>query len=231
MKGPPEKKIAAPTNQDGGFGKRENIDTAARALQAWRVSGTNDAEEIKRAVARNAADFAAWLFPGGKRNGSKWHVGDVTGAPGKSLAIDLDGEFAGHYRDWSGDERGDSIALVMAARGIDFVSAMRLLRERYGIATPSQSLARCCGRASALHKGQGRARACNGGAKPAGVAQSGTRKPCGLAASFHGSKPRTRRARSRERTRFAVVLRFAGRPCVAHHRPRTPQRASPSSRR
>ena len=101
----------------------------------------NDAEDIKRAVAHNAADFAAWLLPAGRRNGSKWQVGDVTGAPGKSLAIDLDGEFAGHYRDWSGDERGDCIALVMAARGFDFASAARVLRERYGIATPSRSAA------------------------------------------------------------------------------------------
>ena len=105
----------------------------------------NEAEEIKRTVARNAADFAAWLFPAGKRSGSKWHVGDVNGTPGKSLAIDLEGEFAGHYRDWSSDEHGDCIALLMAARGIDFVSATRLLRERYGIATPSQSSATCAG--------------------------------------------------------------------------------------
>lgn len=96
-------------------------------------------EDIKRAVARDPADFAAWLFPNGKRNGSKWHVGDVTGARGKSLAIDLVGEFAGGFRDWSSDEHGDCIALVMAARGLDFVSATRLLRERYGLATPLQA--------------------------------------------------------------------------------------------
>ncbi len=97
----------------------------------------NDTDDIKRAVAHDAAGFAAWLFPAGRRNASKWHVGDVTGAPGKSLAIELDGEFAGSFRDWSGEERGDCIALVMAARGLDFVSATRLLRERYGLATPS----------------------------------------------------------------------------------------------
>ena len=101
----------------------------------------NDTEDIKRAVARDAAGFAAWLFPAGRRNGSKWQVGDVTGAPGKSLAIDLDGEFAGSFRDWSGDERGDCIALAMAVRGLDFPSAKRLLRERDGIATPSASAA------------------------------------------------------------------------------------------
>ena len=95
----------------------------------------NDTEDIKRAVAHDAAGFAAWLFPAGRRNGAKWHVGNVTGAPGKSLAIELDGEFAGSFRDWSGEERGDCIALAMAARGLDFPSAKRLLRERYGIAT------------------------------------------------------------------------------------------------
>ena len=111
----------------------------------------NDTDDIKCAVAGNPVEFAAWLFPASRRKGSKWHVGDVSGAPGESLAINLDGQFAGHYRDWSSDERGDCIALVMAARGLDFVSATRLLRERYGIATPSRALAGC-GEASGLRQ-------------------------------------------------------------------------------
>lgn len=101
----------------------------------------NDTEDIKRAVANDGDGFAAWLFPAGKRVGPRRHVGDVTGEPGQSLAIDLAGKFAGGYRDWATDERGDCIALVMAARGLDFVSATRLLRERYRIATPSRALA------------------------------------------------------------------------------------------
>ena len=112
----------------------------------------NDTEDIKRAVAHDAAGFAAWLFPAGRRNGSKWHVGDVSGAPGKSLAIELAGEFAGSFRDWSGDERGDCIALAMAARGLDFASATRLLRERYGLATPSPSSAGYAGKPAGFAK-------------------------------------------------------------------------------
>lgn len=98
----------------------------------------NETQDLKRAVALDPAGFAAWLFPAGRRIGSRWHVGDVSGAPGESLAIDLNGEFAGHYRDWSSDERGDCIALVMAARNLEFVGAARLLRERYCIPAPSQ---------------------------------------------------------------------------------------------
>lgn len=98
----------------------------------------NAVEDIKRAVAKDAADFAAWLFPAGRRNGQRCKVGDVSGAPGESLEIQLDGEFAGSFHDWATNERGDCIALVMAARGLDFANAVRLLRERYGLATRSQ---------------------------------------------------------------------------------------------
>ncbi|MEO8351710.1 MAG: hypothetical protein ABI680_08260 [Chthoniobacteraceae bacterium] len=114
----------------------------------------NDNEDLKRAVGDRAADFAAWLFPHGKRVGSGWHVGDVSGAPGESLAIDLDGEFAGRYRDWSNDERGDCIALVMASRGLDFVSAKRLLCERYGIATAPRRSAGYVGKPVDSSKGK-----------------------------------------------------------------------------
>lgn len=102
----------------------------------------NDTKDIKRAVAQDAAGFAAWLFPSGKRKGSKWHVGDVAGNPGESLAIDLDGEFAGSYCDWATGEKGDCIALVMAARGLEFVSASQILHERYRLAATSPSFAR-----------------------------------------------------------------------------------------
>ena len=105
----------------------------------------NDAEHLKRAVANNAAGFAAWIFPAGRRIGSRWHVGDLAGSPGESLTIELTGEFAGHYRDWATDERGDCIGLVMAARSLDFTSAARLLRERYGVATPLQQPTGCAG--------------------------------------------------------------------------------------
>ncbi len=96
----------------------------------------SDAQSIKGAVAHHAADFAAWLFPGGKRVGAHWHVGDVSGNPGKSLAIDLSGEFAGGFRDWATGERGDCFALTMSARGLDFASAKRTLGKRYRIAAP-----------------------------------------------------------------------------------------------
>ena len=95
----------------------------------------NDTDDIKRAVAGNAADFAAWLFSAGKRNGSQWHVGDLTGQSGSSLSIDLSGEFAGCFHDWATGERGDCLALTSAVRGLDFASTKRLLSERYGVRT------------------------------------------------------------------------------------------------
>jgi len=97
------------------------------------MSNTHD---IKRAVAADAEGFAAWLFPAGRRKGSKSYVGDIAGNPGESLVINLDGKFAGGYRDWATGEAGDCVALVMAVRGMDFVPAVRILRERYGLRTP-----------------------------------------------------------------------------------------------
>ena len=92
----------------------------------------SDVEAIKRAVAQDPIGFAEWMLPKGKRSGAVWQVGDITGAPGKSLQVQLAGQFAGSYRDWAADERGDCIALVAAVRGLDFRAAVRLLSARYG---------------------------------------------------------------------------------------------------
>jgi len=92
--------------------------------------------DVKRAAADNAEDFASWIFPAGKRVGGQWHVGDLSGAPGDSLTVELRGEHASRWKDWAADESGDCIALLMAVHGTDFVSAKRLLGERYGITMP-----------------------------------------------------------------------------------------------
>lgn len=91
-----------------------------------------DLDDLKRAVALHAEDFARWLFPAGRRQGSRWHVGDLSGAPGQSLAVELTGEFSTHFRDWGNGERGDCIAATMAVQDIDFGNAVRLLADRYG---------------------------------------------------------------------------------------------------
>ena len=82
-------------------------------------------------MARYAEDFARWLFPRGKKIGLGWHIGDIFGAPGKSLQVKLEGKFARYFRDWSTDDRGDCVALLMSVRCVDFASATQILRERY----------------------------------------------------------------------------------------------------
>ncbi|MDQ3622542.1 MAG: hypothetical protein M3463_08650 [Verrucomicrobiota bacterium] len=96
----------------------------------------DDIKAVKDAVAQHAHDFAEWRFPRGKRIGSRWHIGDLSGEPGRSLTVDLDGEFAGNFHDWETGERGDCIELTMRVLGLEFGGALRVLRERYGFPAP-----------------------------------------------------------------------------------------------
>lgn len=52
------------------------------------------------------------LLPGGKRVGRQWVVGDVSGAAGDSMAVELDGEKRGMWYDQAAGIGGDMLKLV-----------------------------------------------------------------------------------------------------------------------
>jgi putative DNA primase/helicase len=72
----------------------------------------------------------SWL-PGGKPRGHEWVCGDFSGAPGRSLSVNLN---TGQFADFAGDVKGgDLIALYAAIHNIGQGEAAKRLREGLGI--------------------------------------------------------------------------------------------------
>lgn len=96
--------------------------TAAELEQA-RQPPELDVEQIRQRLAAQAREFVAWLYPCAAfdRGSRIAKVGDVTGAPGESLEIELVGQKAGYWTDRaaSGDEGKDLIGLYIASMGYD----------------------------------------------------------------------------------------------------------------
>ncbi len=64
------------------------------------------------------------LLPAGSRAGNEWRVGSIEGEPGKSLAIAIDGEKVGVWKDFATDDAGgDLVSLWCKVRGLRFAVA------------------------------------------------------------------------------------------------------------
>lgn len=85
------------------------------------------------ALAEAAERVCAELLPNGKRVGHTWIVGDVTGAPGESLEVELEGEKAGLWVDHHGGGGGDMITLIMENKMISKGLAVRKGMEILGL--------------------------------------------------------------------------------------------------
>lgn len=91
-------------------------------------------EELSRRLAERAEDVCVRLLPGGKRVKSDWVCGDVSGAPGDSLKVHLDGQHVGEWKDWANEsERGDLIDLWRASRQCAPADAIREVKAYLGI--------------------------------------------------------------------------------------------------
>jgi len=82
------------------------------------------------------------LFPQGRMRGGKFFVGDIDGAPGKSLVVELQGPRRGLWKDFATDEGGDAIDLWARSRGLsarrDFPELAAEIRQWLGL--PGASL-------------------------------------------------------------------------------------------
>jgi len=97
--------------------------------------------EIKQFLNQNADKVCEYLLPAGFRNGNRWTCGDVHNSPpsdkakGGSLIVDLDGEKVGRWKDFQSSEGGGSlIDLWMAARSVDFKTALKEIRQHFNLA-------------------------------------------------------------------------------------------------
>lgn len=91
---------------------------------------------LKAALADRAEEVAMSLYPGGKRDGKNWCVGDITGAPGQSFKVCIAGPMAGVCTDFADGAQAKPPSLIdcyAAARGVDFKTACRDLEKLVGV--------------------------------------------------------------------------------------------------
>jgi len=94
--------------------------------------------EISRRLSERAEELCRFLLPGGKRERGNWITGDVSGSRGKSLHVHLEGQYAGHWKDFAADEdKGDLLDLWRFSKGITAIEAIREAKQWLGIQDPA----------------------------------------------------------------------------------------------
>lgn len=94
------------------------------------------AKEISKMLSDRAQDVARYLFPQGKREGQEWCVGDLSGEPGKSLKIHLQGAKAGLWSDFAAGQGGDLLDLWSLSHGISLGATIKEASSYLGISPP-----------------------------------------------------------------------------------------------
>jgi len=95
------------------------------------------AGEIAARLAQQSEDVCRMLLMGGKRDGTEWRAGSVSGEHGKSLGVRLTGPKAGTWKDFAADGKGgDLLDLWAQAKNINLAEAMRETKVYLGISEP-----------------------------------------------------------------------------------------------
>lgn len=97
--------------------------------------------EISQRLSEQVETICGILLPGGRRNGSRWEAGDVSGASGKSLKVNLDGQHVGRWHDFAAGEeaKGDLLDLYRSVRGCTLPEAVKWAKDFLGIKDPAIS--------------------------------------------------------------------------------------------
>jgi twinkle protein len=91
-------------------------------------------KQLSDKLGQQAEAVCQKLLPGGRMEKGNWICGDVSGSPGKSLVVHLQGEHAGEWRDWADeDQRGDLIDLWRIARNCSLPEALTEIKDYLGI--------------------------------------------------------------------------------------------------
>lgn len=84
-----------------------------------------DLERLRSSLRDHAESVLRYLFPHGKINGHRFLIGDLSGVPGKSLVVELQGERRGLWMDFATGESGDLIDLWAAVHHLSVQSDFR----------------------------------------------------------------------------------------------------------
>ncbi len=82
-----------------------------------RIERHHDKDELRTRLLDQLEAVLMYLFPRGRRQGTRFVVGNVQGDAGDSLVIELEGPKRGVWIDFATHESGDVLALWAAARG------------------------------------------------------------------------------------------------------------------
>lgn len=96
----------------------------------------SDPATLARSLARRAEALCRHYLPNGRRSGRYWLVGDVQGAPGRSLYVRLEGRdhgpgAAGKWTDAATGEHGDLLDLIAANRDLRSFAAVRREAQQF----------------------------------------------------------------------------------------------------
>ena len=101
------------------------------------------ASELSRRLAREAEAVCRAYLPAGRRRGRYWIVGDVQGAPGRSLFVKLAGDGCGHWTDAATAEHGDLLDLIRLNKAhVDFRNTLDEARQFLRDPLPVRALRR-----------------------------------------------------------------------------------------
>ena len=105
-----------------------------------RLETAADTQALRHGLLDRLESVLLYLFPSGRIRGNKFYVGDIDGAPGKSLVVELDGPRRGLWKDFADDDGGDLIAAWAKSRGLstqqDFPRIADEIRQWLGFAPP-----------------------------------------------------------------------------------------------
>ena len=91
------------------------------------------AKELSERLAKQAENFARFLYPQGKKSGNEWCVGSLQGEAGNSLKIHLKGAKAGVWCDFATGQSGDLLNLWALKENISLMEAMKGVKAYLGI--------------------------------------------------------------------------------------------------
>ena len=95
------------------------------------------ASEISRRLAERVLPVCQMLLPTGREEKGEYLCGDISGGPGMSLKVNINGAHPGKWRDWASDDhRGDLLDLWRITRNLSPGDAIQQAKEFLGILEP-----------------------------------------------------------------------------------------------
>lgn len=92
-----------------------------------------DSERLDQVIRSNIETLCRHFFPAGRKDCGEWKIGDITGAHGDSLGIQLTGANAGLWHDRATGDGGKFAKLLMLNRSVTFRDAVELIERALGI--------------------------------------------------------------------------------------------------